>query len=719
MQRHPILSFSTSYRTFPTVRRFFLILLQEHPASKQNMVLVEEYTAAQAAVTHAAGTGMPGFVLAKECQPMSQAITPERLKYLKLLGEQYPSVEALCTEITRINAQLNLPKGTEHFMSDIHGEYEAFCHIMNNCSGVIREKVQLWLGDQLTAAEADELCTLIYYPESILRLHHHKETATPEWIRQQVRHLVRLAQMLSSKYTREKVRRSMPEDWSFLLDELMHYQEDVDLSLSEQNDNQRRYRDAILDGLITTSSGDSMIIALARLIKNLAVDRLHVVGDIYDRGPRADSIMDILMDHHSVDIEWGNHDILWMGAAAGSEACITGVVRNCLSYSNTEILERGYGIPLRELSLFAEKNYPGMPVAEAMRHAVTVLMFKLEGQLVKRNPDFGLEDRLLLHRIDHQRRTVEIDGQEWPIRDLPFPTVDPADPYRLTEEEQTLLSDLRHAFRHSYRLREHISFLYRRGWLYRAFNGNLLFHGCVPLNPDGSFLAKQLGGRMLRGKAFFDYADQTARRAFFTGDQQALDFMWYLWCGADSPVCGRQIKTFARAFIPDKAAWAEPANAYYAHCNKEETCIGILEEFGLRDESSKIINGHTPVRVTHGESPLKAGGKLVVIDGGFCRAYQKTTGIAGYTLIANSHGMRLMSHQPFTSLKAAKETGADIHSQSFEFASYPSRRYVRDTDYGHVLQERMDDLLTLLSAFRQGLVSPQKTKGIFTSGAVR
>ena len=650
---------------------------------------------------------------------MSRTITPEYLKYLKLLGEQYPSVEALCTEITRINAQLNLPKGTEHFMSDIHGEYEAFCHIMNNCSGVIREKVHHWLGDQLTATEADELCTLIYYPEAVLRALYQKKAVTPEWIRLQVRRLVYLAQMLSSKYTREKVRRSMPEDWRFLLDELMHYQEDEALPPSEQGDNRRRYRDAILDGLIRTSSGEDLIQALAQLIKNLAVDRLHVVGDIYDRGPRADSIMDILMKHHSVDIEWGNHDVLWMGAAAGSEACITGVLRNCLNYHNTVILERGYGIPLRELGLFAEKNYPSLPVEEAMCHAVTVLMFKLEGQLVKRNPDFGLEDRLLLERMDLKRRTVETDGREWTLRDLPFPTVNPADPCALTEEEQALLSELRHAFRHSFRLREHVSFLYRRGWLYRAFNGNLLFHGCVPLNTDGSFLTKQLDGRSLRGKAFFDYADQVARRAFFTGDRRALDFMWYLWCGEDSPVCGRRIKTFARAFIPDREAWAEPSNAYYAFCNSEEIISGILHEFGLDDESGKIINGHTPVRVTHGESPLKAGGKLVVIDGGFCRAYQKTTGIAGYTLIANSHGMRLMSHQPFTSLKDAQETGTDIHSQSFEFASFPGRRYVRDTDYGSVLQERMEDLMTLLSAFRQGLITPQKTEGIFTSGAVR
>ena len=639
---------------------------------------------------------------------MNREITREHLKYLKLLGEQYPSEEALCTEITRINAQLNLPKGTEHFMSDIHGEYEAFCHIMNNCSGVIREKVYLWLGDQLTADEADELCTLIYYPESILRLQHQKETATPEWIRRQVRHLIYLAQMLSSKYTREKVRRSMPEDWRFLLDELMHYQEDEELSVSEQNDNRRRYRDAILDGLITTSSGDSLIIALARLIKNLAVDRLHVVGDIYDRGPRADSIMDILMNHHSVDIEWGNHDILWMGAAAGSAACITGVVRNCLSYNNTEILERGYGIPLRPLVLFAEKLYPDLPPEKAALEAITVIMFKLEGQLIRRNPEFGMQDRLLLHKIDTDAKRIEIDEETRQLKDISWPTLDPCHPYTLSNEEATVVSGLRHAFRHSPRLHEHITFLYRRGRLYRVYNGNLLFHGCVPLNSDGSFLQKRINGQQLSGRAFMDYCDQMARRAFYTGDSFALDFMWYLWCGTDSPVCGRQIKTFTRAYVADETTWTEPRNPYYTFCNSENKCRDILKEFGLTGDESHIINGHTPVRITHGESPLKANGKLIVIDGGFCRAYQKTTGIAGYTLIANSHGMRLMSHQPFTNLRDAQETGRDIHSQSFEFTSFPNRKYIRDTDYGKRLQERMEDLIRLLDARRSGEISLQE-----------
>ena len=638
---------------------------------------------------------------------MKTSLSPEQMKYLQLLGEKYPSVEALCTEIARISAQLSLPKGTEHFMSDIHGEYEAFCHIMNNCSGVIREKVHLWLGF-LSLREADELCTLIYYPDAVLMKLRQTEETPSAWYRAQTEHMLLLARMLSSKYTREKVRCLMPEEWAFLLDELMHYQNDEGQTLTEQEDNRRRYHEAIIDSLIVTGGIDSLLAALAQLIKSLAVDRLHVVGDIFDRGPRADSVMDILTRHHSVDIQWGNHDLLWMGAASGSECCIAGVLRNSLSYGNTEVLERGYGIPLRELALFAEKQYPGLPPNQAALHAVNVIMFKLEGLLIRRNPDFRMEDRLLLHRIDREKHQIEIDGGVWPVKDLPLPTVDPADPYALSAEEARLMTAFRHAFTHSLRLREHVRFLYRRGRMYRVFNGNLLFHGCVPLNEDGSFLTRTLHGRTLRGKALLDYADETARRAFYAGDREALDFMWYLWCGTDSPVCGRQIKTFARTFIPDERAWQEPRNPYYTWYNSEETCQSILAEFGLKDGESRIINGHTPIRVTHGESPLKAGGRLVVIDGGFCRAYQKTTGIAGYTLIANSHGMRLMSHQPFTTLRDARETGRDIHSQSFEFSSYPVRRYVRDTDYGRQLQARMDDLLLLLEACRSGLVSLQK-----------
>ena len=418
----------------------------------------------------------------------------DRQKYLQLMAEQFDTVEDLCTEITRIRAQLSLPKGTEHFMSDIHGEYEAFCHIMNNCSGVIREKVDLWLGDRLTHEEADALCTLIYYPEAILKQMHAEGEIPADWYREQVERLSLLARLLSSKYTRDKARRAMPEKWVFILDELLHFQSDENAAATEQEDNQRRYHHALVDAVIATRSGDGLIEALAGLIKRLAVNRLHVVGDIFDRGPRADSIMDILMQHHAVDIEWGNHDILWMGAASGSEACIAAVVRNALAYGNMTILERGYGIPLRELTLFAEKTYPELPLEKAQVHAVQVMMFKLEGQLIRRNPEFGLEDRLLLHRLNRSSYTVEMDGRVWDVKELPLPTVSPADPYALSPEEEAVMKGLRAAFRHSLRLHEHVSFLYSRGWMYRAFNGNLLFHGCVPLNADGSFLRKTLEG---------------------------------------------------------------------------------------------------------------------------------------------------------------------------------------------------------------------------------
>ena len=628
------------------------------------------------------------------------------LKYLRLLAESFPTVEALSSEISRISAQLSLPKGTEHFMSDVHGEYEAFYHIMNNCSGVIREKVDLWLRDELTASEEDALCTLIYYPDAIVKQHRKTGTDTPEWYRDQIGHMVYLARMLSSKYTRRRVRELMPEEWRFILDELLHDQGDE--GETEQERNRKRYHNAIVDSVIATDSARGLICALASLIKSLAVARLHVVGDIYDRGPKSDHIMDVLMQHHSVDIEWGNHDILWMGAASGSDVCIAAVLRNCLAYDNTGILERGYAIPLRPLALSCEQLYPDLPVNKAMLQAATVMMFKLEGQLIRRNPEFELDERCYLHRIDFENGTVEIGGSVYPCRTDHLNTLDPEDPYKLTETEEGILERLRSAFTHSFRLRDHITFLYRRGWLYRVFNGNLLFHGCVPLNEDGTFHVKTLGGKARSGKAFMDYCDQMARRAFYRGDAYALDFMWYLWCGSDSPVCGREIKTFARAFVPDESTWEEPRDPYYHLYNDEKICEMILAEFGLTDPDSRIINGHTPIRVTHGESPLKAGGKLIVIDGGFCRAYQKTTGIAGYTLIANSHGMRLMSHQPFTTLQDAISTGRDIHSQSFEFVRYPKRKYSKDTDHGAVLQERRDDLLALLAACRNGDINLQK-----------
>lgn len=632
---------------------------------------------------------------------MPLSYTPERIKYLNLLSEQFPTRQALYTEIINVSALLSLPKGTEHFMSDLHGEYEAFCHIMNNCSGVIREKVNMWLGEDLSGREVTELCTLIYYPREKLKLLRDEGVLTPDWYRTKIEQLVFLARVLSSKHTRTGVRKGMKPECAYILDELLHAQ-------SDEDDNQHHYHQRLVDTIIDIESADVFIEALAVLIKHLAVDRLHVVGDIFDRGPRADSIMDILMNHHSIDIEWGNHDILWMGAASGSLSCIAAVVRNSLSYNNMEILENGYGISLRPLTLFAEKLYPDMKPEQAALEAITIMMFKLEGQLIRRNPHLGMENRLLLDKLDSRSGTVEIDGVHWPYIQRPMPTVDPADPYTLTPGEEEVMKGFKDAFRQSLRLRTHIDFLYSAGHLYRLYNGNLLYHGCVPLNEDGSFLARELDGQLLSGKPLMDYCDLIARRAFYKGDQEALDFMWYLWCGDDSPLCGRHIQTFARFFVADENAWKEPRNPYYNYCNDEKVCDRILHEFGLHHDQSRIINGHTPIRATHGESPLKAGGKLIVIDGGFCRAYQKTTGIAGYTLIANSHGMRLMSHQPFTSLKDALRSGRDIHSSSFEFTVYPRRLRIADTDMGYRLQERVEDLKDLLTACRAGVVNLKK-----------
>ena len=624
--------------------------------------------------------------------------TPERLKYLTLLAEGYPTVQSLCTEIVHLEAILALPKGTEHFMSDIHGEYEAFCHILNNCSGVIREKVNMLFSGTMTGREISGLCTLIYYPEEKLKRLKKQGRLTKEWYRSTLQNLIALSKLLSSKYTRSKVRKAMPEAYAFLLDELLHAQADED-------DNQVAYHDRLLESLIEVGEGDDFIVEVSTLIKRLAVDRLHVVGDIFDRGSRADSVLELLEHHHSVDIEWGNHDILWMGAASGSLVCCCAVVRNCLNYHNMDILERGYGIPLRPLTLFAEKSYPELSPEAAALHVITLLMFKLEGQLIRRNPDFDMDSRLMLDKIDWQQHTFTDDEGTWPLKKLPALHLQERDVYALSDDEMAVVQELEEAFRQSIRLQRQVSFLYDRGRLYRRYNQNLLFHGCVPMTMDGAFREVEIEGVKRSGRDLMDVLDAIARRAYFEGDAKAVDFMWYLWCAEYSPLCGRRIKTFQRYFTEDEAAWKEPRDPYYLFANQEEACTRLLAEFGLTDAQSRIINGHTPIRVTHGESPIKAGGKCIVIDGGFCRAYQKTTGIAGYTLISNSHGMRIVSHQPFTDLEDALSENRDIHSQPYIFATWEKRRMVADTDRGHQLQERIADLHDLLEAVRQGLVN--------------
>ena len=627
-------------------------------------------------------------------------ITDDRIKFLRLLSEKYRSRQQVCTEIINLQAILNLPKGTEHFMSDLHGEYEAFSHILNNSAGVIREKVDMLFEGTLTPRERSSLCTLIYYPEEKLEKINEEGRNTEEWYRFVLQNLIDLAKMLSSKYTRSKVRKAMPSEYSYILDELLHAQADED-------DNQFVYHQKIIDTLLKLGEGDDFIIALSSLIKRLAVDHLHIVGDIFDRGERPDAILNMLMQHHSLDIEWGNHDILWMGAACGSQACIAAVVRNCLSYNNISVLEQGYGISLRPLVLFAEKMYDETDPNKAAKKAISIILFKLEGQIIRRNPDYGMQERLLLDKVNFDNATIEIDGVVHELKEKRFPTINRMDPYALDPAEREIMDELEKLFRESEQLQRHVTFLYNHGSMYRKFNGNLLFHGCVPLDEDGNLKALHFGGRIYQGKSYMDYADSIARRAYFSDDrtQKELDFMWYLWCGSNSPLSGRVVKTFERTFLSDESTWKEPKNPYYRYQDSEPVCRMLLREFGLYSENSHIINGHTPIHVMEGENPLKANGRLIVIDGGFCKAYQKTTGIAGYTLIFNSHGMRLKSHQPFSGMEAALSENLDIDSQSQQVATLDKRLMVADTDTGEMLKEQIADLEDLLTAYREGLIA--------------
>ena len=622
-------------------------------------------------------------------------------RYLELLAEKYPTEQAVSREIINLTAILSLPKGTEHFMSDLHGEYEAFCHILNNCSGVIREKVDLLFGETLSDFDREEICTLIYYPVEKLELVRKEGKNNEEWYRATLGELIDIARLLSSKYTRSKVRKAMPKEYAYILDELIHVQKDED-------DNQVVYHRNILDTLLELDNADEFIEVLAGLIKRLAVDHLHIVGDIFDRGACADRIMDLLMQYHSLDIEWGNHDILWMGAAAGSKACIATVVRNNLKYNNTKILENSYGIRLRNLALFAEKIYPNEEPMKAALKAISVMLFKLEGQVILRNPDYNMTDKLLLHKVNVEKQTVEIDGTEYAIKEEAFPTVnfdsgDMEDIYQLSEEEEQVMEGLRMAFVNSIRLRQHIDFLYQRGSMYRIFNGNLLYHGCVPLDESGNLEGVAFGKKRYHGREYLDYAERIARRAWSKDARQKdRDFMWYLWCGRKSPLSGRNIKTFERTYVLDENTWFEQSNPYYKFYHEEKICNMILHEFGLYSERSHIINGHTPVRTSKGEHPVRANGKLLVIDGGFCKSYHKTTGIAGYTLIFNSHGIRIKSHQPFQSVYAALTENKDIESKSELVETEKERLMVRDTDSGKKIKEDIDGLKMLLQAYRNG-----------------
>ena len=620
----------------------------------------------------------------------------DQRKYLSLLAEKFPTRQAVCTEIINLAAIMNLPKGTEHFMSDIHGEYEAFLHIMNNCSGVIREKIELLFADSLSDTEQRDLRTLIYYPKEKLRCLHSEGKISPQWYRKVLRQMIEIARLLSSKYTRSKVRKAMPREFGYIIDELLH-------ALPDEDGNQLAYHERILDTIVGIQNGDEFIIALSALIKRLAVDHLHIVGDLFDRGADADKIIELLMDYHSLDIQWGNHDVLWMGAAAGNEACIANVVRNNVRYNNIRILESGYGVSLRGLQLFAEKYYEGTP-AKAMVKAINVMMFKAEGELIRRHPEFEMQDRLLLDKVDTEKGTVTIDGVEYAMNTMEFPTVDWSDPYRMTPEEREVMDDLKRSFCQSPQLRRHIEFLYAVGSVYLKMNDNLLFHGCVPLTEDGQMEEVNFFGQFLRGKSYFEFCEKAARLAYNTGEARYVDFMFYLWGGPKSPMCGRVVKTFERSYLDDKASWKEPQDPYYLFLDSEATSRMILREFGLKSDLSHIINGHTPVHASAGENPIKAGGKLIVIDGGFSRAYHKTTGIAGYTLIYNSHGMRIKSHMPFESVERVISENLDIESRANQFEIEPYRVMVGDTDIGKRLAAQIEDLNELLTAYRDGSI---------------
>ena len=651
--------------------------------------------------------------------------SPSQLNYLRLLAKQYPTVRAASHEAIRLEAILNLPKGTEHFMSDIHGEHEAFLHILNSSSGEVREKLKECFGESLSREERRNMATLIYYPKDKLKMVAAETEDLELWYWDTLHRMVRFCHYVSGKHTRRKVRAYIPKGYEGLVDEL--------LTLSGETGILREQYDTIISTVIRLGQAPAVITALSRVIKNMTCDYLHIVGDIFDRGPRADIVMDSLMDCPDVDIQWGNHDILWMGAASGSRTLVATVLSNSIHYNNLDVIETGYGISLRPLSVFANEVYRNSDthcfhvkltnedadqysekdklLSARMYKAITVILFKLEGQKILRHPEFGMEDRLLLDKIDYENKTVTIGDKVYPMEDCDFPTVDPQDPYRLTEEEAQVIRQLTDSFWHSEKLQRHVRFLYSKGGLYKVMNGNLLFHGCIPMTEDGQLLQFCFDGKVRSGKDFCDYAEQAARKAYYDkwGSQErilGMDLLWWLWAGRNSPIFGRdRMTTFERRFIKDESAWAEPKNPYYTFCQDPAVCEMLLKEFGLEGEHCHIINGHVPVKVRKGESPIKGGGKLLVIDGGFSKAYQATSGIAGYTLIFNSRHFRIVSHQPFAGRKEALMRNRDIDNDSYVFETLEKRMKVAQTDEGQELRGQADDLILLMEAYRSGAVA--------------
>ena len=642
------------------------------------------------------------------------------IKYLKGLARQYPTTAAAATEIINLQAILCLPKGTEHFLTDIHGEYEQFQHVLKNGSGAIRRKIEEEFGNSFSMAEKKAIATLIYYPELKLKLVRKQEADMEDWYRVTICRLIRICKCASSKYTRSKVRKALPGDFAYVIEELMTGRPDLS--------DQEAYYNEIVNTVIRTKRAPELIVALCNLIRRFVVDHLHVVGDIFDRGPYPHLVMDTLMAHHSVDIQWGNHDVLWMGAAAGNPCCIANVIRISAKYGNLNILEEGYGINLIPLARFAMEKYEKDSceafkldyredeydekealLDEKMHKAIAVIQFKLEGQLILRRPEFQMEQRLLLDKIDLEKGTVLVEGKEYLLKEKNFPTLDEDNPYELTPEEQDVVERLVQAFTNCERLQRHIRFLYAKGSLYKVYNGNLLYHGCVPFNEDGSFTKVNIYGKEYSGKALYDVLEHYARKGYFAVEpeekQKGLDILWFIWENANSPVFGKsKMTTFERYFIEDKATHKEPKNPYYKLLDREDIVNRILAEFGLPIEGSHIINGHIPVESKKGESPVKCNGKLLIIDGGFSKAYQPKTGIAGYTLIYNSYGLLLAAHEPFESVEKAVKDESDIHSHTVLVQQVLKRKRVADTDVGRELRESIRGLEELLNAYREGLI---------------
>lgn len=641
------------------------------------------------------------------------------LRYLKRLAELYPTIAKASTEIINLQSILNLPKGTEHFITDIHGEYEAFSHVLRNGSGAVKKKINDVFGHTLSHSDKKALATLIYYPREKMALVKKSEPNMEDWYKITLYRLIEVCKQVASKYTRSKVRKALPKDFAYVIEELITEKSEVL--------NKEAYYDAIVKTIIDIGRSEDFIEALCQLIQRLVIDRLHVLGDIFDRGPEPHRIMDDLMQYHSLDIQWGNHDIVWMGAAAGQPACIATVIRNSVRYGNLDILEDGYGINLLPLATFAMEVYRDDPcevfrlknnrresgaendLNAKMHKAIAVIQFKLEGQMIKKHPCFGMEDRDVLSRVDFERGTIVIDHKEYKLLDNAFPTVDPADPCRLTPEEAAVMERLVAAFTRCDKLSGHVQLLLNKGSLYKVFNHNLLYHGCVPLDENGEFCQVDVYGKVCGGRELYDVLESYVRKAFFAMDEsereRGRDILWFIWSNKASPLFGKEkMATFERYFLAEKETHAEQKNPYYRLLEEEAVVKKILGEFGLNWEDSHIVNGHVPVLQKAGESPVKCGGRLLIIDGGFSRAYQKQTGIAGYTLIYNSYGMMLVAHEPFSSTEEAIMSERDIHSDRIMVKMAPRRMLVGDTDIGKELKERIEELKELLDAYRSGLI---------------